>query len=103
MDQLDAVLFGALEDLLGAPLDPARRQWASLRLQDGGLAFPAAALVAPAAFLGSWALVFQDVARMLGVASVEGFRSRCPDTFLAFQTAEAALRAQGALADDPLD
>ena len=45
----------------------------------------------------------QDVARVLGVASVEGFRSRCPDTFLAFQAAEAALRAQGVLADAPLD
>ena len=84
-------------------MGPTQRQWASLRLQDGGEAFPAAALVAPAAFLGSWAQVFQDVARVLGVASVEGFRSRCPDIFLAFQAAEAALRAQGALEDAPLD
>ena len=102
-DTFDDAVFGCLEDLLQAPLDDTQRLQATLRLVDGGCALPSAKETAPAAYAASWALVMQDVARGAGFASWEEFRTRCPLTLQSLQQAEAALRAQGALGDDPFE
>jgi hypothetical protein len=80
VDQLDSVFFGSLEHLGSFTLDATQRLQATLRLKDGGCAFPAARATAARAYLGSWALVFRSVATCLGTSTVEGFRVRCPRT-----------------------
>ena len=100
---LDNVLFAALEHLLDDPLDDVRRLRATLRLSDGGCAFPSAAQTAPAAYAASWALCLHDVAACLGVSTLEELRARCPRTLQAFAQAEQALRAAGSLGGETLN
>ena len=95
LDQLDDCLFGALGELLGSPLDASQRTQATLRLRDGGCAFPSARARAAAAFAGSWGLVLHDVALCLGVSSLEEFRARCPLVSGALAAAEADVRSRG--------
>ena len=86
VDQLDKIFFDALVELLGAEsLRTDQKLQATLRLVDGGLAFPSMPACAARAFLGSWALTFRDVAASLGVSSIESFAARCPQVFGSFQ------------------
>ena len=55
VDQVDAVLFGALAALIGSDLTADQNLQSTLRLRDGGLAFSSLRATASAAFLGSWA------------------------------------------------
>ena len=103
VEQLDAVVFSALEHLLrGGHLDDLQRLQATMRLTDGGCAIPSAAQTAPAAYAASWALCLHDVAKCLDVSTLEGFRTRCPRTLQALAQAEQALQASGATAGQPM-
>ena len=103
VDQLDSVLYGAVERLLGSDLTVDQRLQATLRLRDGGCAFPSARNTAAAAFLGSSALALHSVAQLLGATSLEEFRSRCPLTTAALKQAEDEARTLGGLDDVPFD
>ena len=78
LGELEEVLQQGLACICGKPLDTSRRELASLRLADGGLAFGGLSWRSEAAFLGSWGLSLKEVAAGLGATSVEGFSSRCP-------------------------
>lgn len=103
VDKLDAVLFGSLEMVVGFALDESQRVQATLRLKDGGIAFPSSRATAARAFMGSWALVMQSVVVCLNVDSLEGFRARCPKTVDALQRAEADLVELGGKSHEPFD
>jgi len=94
---LEAELLRGLGNLTpaGSDLGDTQRQVASLRLQDGGLAFGGLRERSAAAFLASWALVLKPVAETVGVNSVEGFKSRCGTVWADMERAEAVLRGAG--------
>ena len=101
--RFDEVLFGAFEHFAGFALDDSQRAQATMRLRDGGCAFPSAEATAPRAYMGSWALVLQSVAACVGVTSLESFRARCPHTARTLSLAEGDLRAQGGMGPTPFD
>ena len=89
---LDAELHAGLDALLGTPTSEGQRRLAALSTREGGLAFAGVARRSAPAFVGSWALNLQVVADLLGVASVAGFRAKCPTVAADMDRAEAALR-----------
>ena len=72
-------------------------------MSDGGLGFGSARQATEAAFLGSWALVLQEVAESLGVNTWEGFRSRCEPLAATIALAEAKLLDDAGGNLQPLD
>ena len=100
VDQFDQVVFGCLEELIGAALDPQQRAQATMRLKDGGISLPSARTTSSAAYAASWALTMKEVARAAGFQSWEDFRAQCPLTHQALMEADADLRAQGAISGD---
>ena len=100
VDQFDDVIFGGLEELLGAALDPEQRAQATMRLKDGGISLPSARATSSAAYAASWALTLKEVARAAGFPSWEDFRAQCPLTHQTLMDADADLRAQGAMSGD---
>ena len=103
VDQVDHVLWATLAELVGGELSADQKQQATLRLRDGGLAFPHLRASASAAFVGSWALTLRDVTALLGVSALEDFRARCPRTHAALAQAEVDVRTRGSLEAAPFD
>ena len=92
---LEGVLFQGLESLVDHAASAQLRQLASLRLKDGGLAFGGIRRRSASAFLASWAFCFKEVAGVVGVSTLQGFRSRCPGVAGVLDVAETTLRTQG--------
>ena len=64
VDELDTILKGALERLIGSTLSADQRIQASLRLREGVCAFPSVRATASSAFLGSRALNLHEVTQL---------------------------------------
>jgi hypothetical protein len=92
---LDQELHRGLEALVGGDTTDTQRSLASVSTKHGGLAFGGLSSRSSTAYLGSWALCLQPVAASLGVATVEGFRTKCPSIAASMDRAEAALLAAG--------
>ena len=100
--ELDGVLCEGLDHLLGDVTSAQQRELASFRLADGGLALGGVRKRSAPAYLASWCLCLSDVAGLLGVTSLEGFRSRCPGVWTSLSEAERELRTLGANSGRPL-
>jgi len=100
---LDQELHRGLEALVGADTTDTQRLLAAVSTKDGGLAFGGLALRSAPAYLGSWALCLEQVATLLGVATMEGFRAKCPMIAASLDRAEAALIAAGANGGRPIN
>jgi len=103
VEDLEEVLQEGLARVTGSPLDAGQRALASLRLKDGGIAFGGFRGRSAPAFLGSWGMVFQEVASGIGVATLEGFSSRCPTVWAEIGRAEQSLRVLGGNGGRALD
>jgi len=100
--ELEEILCQGLEDLLGGGLSAEQRLLASLRLKDGGLAFGGLRQRSAAAFLASWAFCFKEVAGVVGVSTLQGFRAKCSGVAGALAAAEVSLRSHGGNHGAPL-
>ena len=103
MEDLEEVLREGLGRVTGSLLDAGQRALASLRLKDGGIAFGGFRGRSAPAFLGSWGMVFQELASGIGVATLEGFSSRCPTVWAEIGRAEQSLRVLGGNGGRALD
>ena len=92
---LDQVFVEILQSLVDSAFNDEQKAQCFLRLADGGLGFSSAENAVAAAFLGSWALTLQGVARCLGVVSWQGFQARCQPVADSITRAETKLRQQG--------
>jgi len=99
---LDQELHRGLETLLEADTTDTQRLLAALNTKHGGLAFGGLSQRSAPAYLGSWALCLKPVAALVGVATVAGFRSKCPSIAASLDRAEASLLAAGGNGGRPL-
>ena len=78
--------------------DPSRQDMliARLPLRDGGIAVPDYESVAPLTFVSAQSRVLPEVARALGVASVEELLASRPDLEAKLSAAKGALTSRGA-------
>ena len=92
---VDNVVMGTLDNLLECSTTELQRTVASLRLSEGGMGMPLAAVRAAPAYLGSWALAMRTVAEVVEAHSWESFVAKCPAIHEALRAAENAAVAAG--------
>ena len=88
------VLQQGLAWMAGSSLAGGQQALACPRLSEGSLAFVGLRWRSEAAFLGSWGLVFDEVAAELVANSLEGFSCRCPTVWADIERAERGLRVR---------
>jgi len=103
VQELENILLHALGKLAASPgsadaaFGPIQQDIASMRTKDGGLGFGGLPRTTSCAYLGSWFLCLEHVAKHLGAHSWATFSAKCPSVIAQMDRASSQAVGIGAL------